>query len=418
MARALQRFGTVSWSDALQPAIRFAGEGFAVPPSLWMLWNLPGAPGQISMRERLAFTEASRAIYIKPNGETWRPGERFLNPDYARTLDRLADAGPQDFYTGALSREIVADLERNDALVTAGDLASYEVRELAPLSIDYRGHQVTSNPPAGGGICSAEILKIVEHEDLAALGHNSTDYIDLVAHAMKAAYADWFGMVGDPAFVDVPVGRLLSQDNADVWYDRIKHGETFTVPRYPEAPHTTHITVIDDAGNCASITHSLGSSGGVVTPGLGFSYNNNMNAANPQPGRPNSIASGKGRITGMCPTIVLRDGQPILALGAPGGTRIITGVTQVILNILDHGMSAVEAVSAARFDCQGDILDCEARIPGWVKDELAGRGFQVNANPASYGNFARVQAIARDPLTGELRGGSDPRGAGGAVMAV
>ena len=132
---------------------------------------------------------------------------------------------------------------------------------------------------------------------------------------------------------------------------------------------------------------------------------------------PNSIAPGKSRITGMCPTIVHRDGEPVLALGAPGGTRIITGVTQVMLNVLDHGMSAVEAVSAPRFDCQSDILDAEARIPSWVRAELADRGFEIFPSSAPYGPFALVQAIARDPATGALSGGADPR-SGGAAMGV
>jgi gamma-glutamyltranspeptidase/glutathione hydrolase len=140
-----------------------------------------------------------------------------------------------------------------------------------------------------------------------------------------------------------------------------------------------------------------------------------MNSANPQPGLPNSIAPGKKRITGMCPTIVMKDGEVVLALGAPGGTRIITGVLQTTLNVLDHGMSPVEAVSAARFDCQGEFLDCESRIPRWTKAELAQRGFTIVPNPAPYGQFALVQAITRDPATGTLRGGADPR-SGGAAM--
>ena len=197
---------------------------------------------------------------------------------------------------------------------------------------------------------------------------------------MKAAYHDWYRFVADPAFVDVPVEILLSDERADEWYTKIKAGEQFSVPRYPESPTTTNITVMDEAGNSIALTHSLGASSGVVSTGYGFSWNNIMNSANPQPGLPNSIAPGKSRITGMCPTIVLRDGEVVLALGAPGGTRIITGVLQTLLNVLDHGLSPVEAVSAPRFDCQSDMLDCEARIPSWVKAELAERGFQVVPN--------------------------------------
>jgi len=415
MAELLERFGTISWQDALRDAIRISDEGYVVTPELWRLWNTPGYGLHIAFGERIRATEASRAIYTKADGSGYIPSERLMNPDHTRTLQRLAEGGPREFYEGALARELAADLTDNGSYVTAEDLANYTVHVSEPIRISYRGQTVLTNPPAGGGICMAETLKIVEHEDIAALGLNSVEYIDLVGHAMKAAYADWYGHVADPRFHDVPVDMLLSDERAGEWYAKIKAGEQFSVPRYPEAPTTTNVTVVDDAGNAIALTHSLGASSGVVSPGYGFTWNNIMNAANPQPGLPNSIAPGKARITGMCPTIVLRDGELVLALGAPGGTRIITGVLQVLLNVLDHGLSPVEAVSAPRFDCQGDLLDCESRIPTWVKSELAERGFQIVPNPAPYGNFALVQAVTRDPATGTLRGGADPR-SGGAAM--
>lgn len=417
MAELLDRFGTISWDDALQAAIRISDAGYVVTPELWRIWNMPGFGQHISFGERLKATEPSRAIYVKPDGSGYNPGERLMNPDHTRTLQRLADGGPREFYEGELARELARDLEANGSFITADDLANYKVRVSEPIRVEYRGQTVLANPPAGGGICMAQTLKIIEHEDIAALGLNSLEYIDLVGHAMKAAYHDWYTFVADPDFVDVPVAMLLSDERADEWYAKIKAGERFSVPRYPESPTTTHITVMDGAGNTIALTHSLGASSGVVSAGYGFTWNNIMNTANPQPGLPNSIAPGKARITGMCPTIVLRDGQVVLALGAPGGTRIITGVLQSLLNVLDHGLSPVEAVSAPRFDCQGEMLDCEARIPSWTKAELAKRGFQVVPNPAPYGNFALVQAIARDPATGALRGGADPRG-GGAAMSI
>lgn len=415
MAEVLRRFGTISWSDALQPAIRYAEEGFQITPELWRLWNLPGYGLHMAFKDRLSVTEACKQLYVRPDGSTPKPGEIFRNPDYGRVLRRLAEAGPEDFYTGELAAEMLADLEANGSFITAEDMASYKVRVSDPISVTYRGLNVSTNPLAGGGVTVAQILKIVEHEDICTLGLNSVEYIDLVGHAMKAAYHDWYAFGGDPYKVDVPTEKMLSQIRADEWYEKIKAGEEFTVPRYPEPPTTTNITVADDSGNYIAMTHSLGSSSGVVTPGMGHIYNNIMNAANPQPGLPNSISPGKSRITGMCPTIVDRDGEVVLALGAPGGTRIITGVTQVILNVLDHGLSPVEAVSAPRFDCQGEVLDCESRIPRWVKSDLAQRGFKIFPNPAPYGQFALVQAITRDPATGTLKGGADPRG-GGAAM--
>jgi gamma-glutamyltranspeptidase/glutathione hydrolase len=415
LAEVLRRYGTIPWSDALQPAIRVAEEGFLVSPELWKTWNLPGFYLALGFKDRLSVTDACTQLYLKPDGSTPLPGERFRNPDYGRVLRRLAEAGPEDFYTGELAQEMLADLTTNGAYVTAEDMATYRVQVSDPISVTYRGLTVYTNPLAGGGVTVAQILKIVEHEDIAALGLNSVEYIDLVGHAMKAAYHDWYAYGGDLRFIDDPTATLISQGHADEWYAKIKAGESFTVPRYPESPTTTHITVADEAGNFIAMTHSLASSSGVVTPGMGFIYNSNMNSANPQPGLPNSIAPGKSRITGMCPTIVERDGEVLLALGAPGGTRIITGVTQVLLNVLDHGLSPVEAVSAPRFDCQGELLDCEARIPRWVKADLAGRGFRIHPDPAAYGPFATVQAVTHDPTTGRLSGGSDPRG-GGAVM--
>lgn len=417
MAAVLERFGSVPWKTALQPAISVAENGFQISPQLWRTWNLPAPAGRVAMKDRLAATPGSRALYFRNETETLRPGERFTNPDYGAVLRRLADAGPDDFYRGELAGRMAEDLQANGGFVTAEDLSAYRVRLYDPLTTEYRGYTVFTNPPSGGGICVAEILNIIEHEAIAPLGLNSTAYIDLVGHAMKASFHDWYSYVADPEFVEVPVDWLLSSERAGEWYGKIKRSEAFTVPVYSESPTTTNITVVDADGNCAVITHSLGSSSGVVTPGLGFTYNNIMNAANPVPGEPNSIAPRKNRITGMCPTVVFRGDEPVLALGAPGGTRIITGVLQVILNVLDHGLSPVEAVSAPRFDCQSEILDCEARIPSWVRSELADRGFSINANPASFGNFALVQAITRDPLTGVLAGGSDPRG-GGAVMSA
>ncbi|HYI14671.1 MAG TPA: gamma-glutamyltransferase [Thermomicrobiales bacterium] len=417
MAELLDRFGTISWKDALQAAIRISDAGYVVSPELWRIWNMPGFGLHSSFGERLKATEPCRAIYFKEDGSGYLPGERFMNPDHTRTLQRLADGGPREFYEGGLAQELAADLAANGSFITAEDMAGYQVRVSEPIRMTYRGQTVLTNPPAGGGICMAQTLKIIEHEDIAALGLNSVEYIDLVGHAMKAAYHDWYAFVADPAFVDVPVEMLLSDERADEWYAKIKAGETFTVPRYPESPTTTNISVMDEAGNAIALTHSLGASSGVVSAGHGFTWNNIMNTANPQPGLPNSIAPGKARITGMCPTIVLRDGEVVLTLGAPGGTRIITGVLQALLNVLDHGLSPVEAVSAPRFDCQGETLDCEARIPSWTKAELADRGFKIWPNPAPYGNFALVQAITRDPATGKLRGGADPRG-GGAAMGT
>lgn len=416
LAQALAEHGTIAWADAIAPAIRYAREGFLVPPELWRRWAHPGLPNHPTPRQRLGANEAARRLYFTPDGNIYGPGARFRNPDYADTLERLAAGGPEEFYLGETGRRMAEDFEREGAFVTADDLAGYRPRACEPLATDYRGHTVTSNPPAGGGVTVLEMLNILEHEDLGALGLNSPAYIALVAKAMQAAFADRAARVGDPEFADVPTAELIGKPRAREWHGRIAGGERIAVPRFVrEGPHTTHVSVVDARGNCAALTHSLGSANGTVTPGLGFMYNNLMNCFDPRPGNVNSIAPGKSRVTGIAPTIVYRDGRPTLVLGAPGGTRIITGVLQVILNRLDHGLSATEAVAAPRFDAQGDILDCEARIPSWTTAALAERGFTIQPNPAPYGNFALVQAIALDHERGRLDGGADPR-SGGAVM--
>jgi gamma-glutamyltranspeptidase / glutathione hydrolase len=417
LATLLDTYGTISWSRAIEPAIGLARDGFPVYAALWQLWNTPRAGLFGNAIERLQTTEASRNIYFPDGVSTPAPGDILRNPDYGDTLERLAAAGPDDFYTGELASRMTEDLEANGAFVTADDLANYRVRRVEPVQTTYREYDVFTNPPAGGGLCLAEILNILEHRDIAALGLNSVDYIDFVARAMQAGFHDWYSQVGDPEFIDVPVDRLRSKQHAAAWYERIRSGERIHVPLHRESPGTTNVTVADESGNVIALTHSLGSASGVVTPGLGFLYNNIMNAADPIPGKPNSIAAGKSRITGMCPTIVMRGDSPVLVLGAPGGTRIITGVLQGLLNVVDHGLRPQEAVDVARFDCQSQILDCEARIPSWTRDALAERSFTINPNSATYGAFARVQAITIDPDTGAMLGGSDPRG-GGAVFAV
>jgi gamma-glutamyltranspeptidase/glutathione hydrolase len=233
--------------------------------------------------------------------------------------------------------------------------------------------------------------------------------------AMKAAFADRNPHLADPQFVDVPVAWLTAKERAAHWRQQIDAGKPITVSFAPTGlPDTTHTTVVDRAGNCVALTHSLGSSSGVITPGLGFMYNNSMINFHPLSGHPNSIAPRKGRTTGMTPVIVYRHDKPVLVLGAPGATRIITSVLQVMLNVLDFGMSASEAVYAPRFDCQGDLIRCEARIPEYVCAEVRQK-HPIERIPYSYGGFALVHAITIDPQTGKLAGGAEAESGGMAL---
>ncbi len=301
--------------------------------------------------------------------------------------------------------------------MTADDLAAYRIREPDPMVGTYRGYTVFTSPPPHGGPTLLAILNILEGYDLAALGHNSPAYIHLVSMAMKAAFADRNPSLADPEYVDVPLTRMVSKERAAEWRQRIDGDEAIHVSFAPPGPpDTTHLSVVDGQGNCVALTHSLGSSSGVITPGLGFMYNDSMVNFHPWPGHPNSIAPRKSRTTGMTPTIVYKEGRPVLVVGAPGATRIITSVAQVICNVLDFRMSTSDAVLAPRFDCQGDLIKCQARIPEYVCAEVRKR-HPIRRLPQSHGGLALVHAIGIDERTGRLTGGADT-GADGMALEV
>ena len=205
----------------------------------------------------------------------------------------------------------------------------------------YRGLRIATNPPPGGGVMLLEMLNILEHFDLRALGHNSPAYIAVVAEAMKIGAVDRDRNLGDPRFVTVPVKQLLSKEHAAAMAARIKRGEKTHVPRFgaKESADTTHVCVVDRNGICVSLTHTLGTPSGVVTDGLGFMYNGAMGAFDPRPGRSGSIAPGKARASSMAPSIVFKNDSPFFVVGAPGGTYITPGILQAILNVIDFDMS-------------------------------------------------------------------------------
>lgn len=419
LATILSHWGTISWRDAIEPAARIAEDGFTVLDRSARRWQQAAAyPQAVSSRDRLQRNPEANRIYLKEEGVPYTMGETLSNPDYARTLRHLAEQGPDDFYTGKLASRINADLSANNAFVTSQDLADYRLRDTQPTLGSYRGHQIASSMAPHGGPTLIAILNILEGYDLAALGHNSPDYIYLVSMAMKAAFADRNLHMADPQFVDVPVAWMISADRAAYWRARIDAGAPISPDAAPgDSPHTTHLTAVDGDGNCVALTHSLGDSSGVITPGLGFIYNNSMINFNPLPGHPNSIAPGKSRTTGMAPTIVYADDKPRLVLGSPGASRIITSNVQVILNVLDFGMGIQEAVYAPRFDCQLNDIRCHMRIPERVCAEVRVR-HPIRRIPQSHGGFALVHAIEIDPESGELSGAADTGADGMALSAA
>jgi gamma-glutamyltranspeptidase/glutathione hydrolase len=415
-ADAHAAWGRMPWGDLLETAIRYAADGWVVRPGVVAYWGGPTVPGLTSGRDRLGYSTTGRALYCRPDGTPKVLGDEVRNPDLAATLTRIAELGADDFYTGETAARIVADMSENGGLVTARDLAEFRTRRTPPLEFAYRDRRMTSNRPPGGGVVLGEMLQILNEFDLSALGHNSPDYIVTVAEAMKRATIDKDALLGDPAFVDVPLEMLLDPGRARELADGIRRGDRADVVRLPEpVPRdTTHVSVIDAEGNCVAMTHSLGAPSGVVTDGLGFMYNGCMAVFDPRPDRPGSIAPGKARFSAMCPTIVFRDDRPEIVIGAPGGTQITMSVLQVLLNAIDFGMSMTEAVSAARFSATSNPIDLSNRISRRAELQVQARGYETVRLPLGFA-FGAVHAIRITPQG--LDGGADP-GRDGVAMST
>ncbi|MEZ4860389.1 MAG: gamma-glutamyltransferase family protein [Caldilineaceae bacterium] len=419
LAQLHERFCTMPWAELLAPAIALARQGFPVTPEMHMAMTRPvRAPYQPDALTRLRATAACAQIYLTPNGAFRNEGDTIRNPEYANTLERLAQAGPSDFYQGELATAISQDLEANGAFVTQADLATYRANRYAPISTTYHDHEVFTNNAPGGGPLLVEALNILEGFDMGRLVHSGVEHLHYLGATLQIVNHDRREYLGDPEVIGAGPGEVLrSKARAAQLRQAIFNGVVDRIVPPSEEPETTHLTVVDDAGNIASITHSLGAFSGVVTPGLGFIYNNGMNRFDPRPGRASSLAPGKARLHLMMPTIVCRAGQPVMALGAPGGNAILSACTQVLVNVVDFGMSAVEAVSAPRIHAEGSTLWGEARLRQRVAAGLQERGHTVIREAASLSQrMARVQLVCIGPDSA-LTGGSDPR-AGSAVMVA
>ena len=408
---ALMRYGTITWAQAIEPAIPLARDGFPVTGFMHGYWTTDYGPDVVPNRERIQATPAAKAIYTR-DGELFGIGDRFVQADLARTLERLANEGPDVFYQGDIADQIVADFETNHGFITRGDLASYRVNVTEPLRGTYRGLAVVTAGAPAAGITLLQMLNFLEGHDVGGHGWPSTEAARVLVDAMAWAVADRELHVADPRFVDVPTGALTDKDYAA----KARQVAPVEAASVHDRPDTTHVCVVDDSGNAVSLTHTLGSASGVVTPGLGFGYNDYMNCFDPRPGNPNSLRPGKTRATSMTPTLVFDGDHLRVCIGAPGGTKIVTAILQVLVNILDHKMTPVEAVSAPRVDFQGDVVQVEGRIPVAVSRGLEKRGYTVNRRTLSYDSyFARPQVIVGEN-DGFLHGASDPRKDGGTAL--
>lgn len=407
-ADAHRDLGKLPWAELFGPAIGYAENGWSVRPHVAAWWSDEGAMGRVSNAKRISFVPSARELYCRADGSPKRVGDRVVNRDYGNVLRTIAKDGPDAFFRGEIADAIDADMRANGGLLRRTDLETYRVTRSQPLSATYRNAQVTSNPAPGGGIMLLEMLGALEHFDLRSIGHNSVEYIRIVAEAMKAATRDKDAFIGDPAFVDVPTDRLISKQHCSAIAAGIARGDKVSVARFNAglpSKDTTQVTICDAEGNCISMTHSLGMPSGVITSGLGFMYNGCMGVFDPRPGRAGSLAPGKARFSSLCPSIVFRDDRPVLIIGAPGATQIAMGVLQVSLNVLDFDMSMLEAVSAPRFSATSDIIDLSNRIPRATERELNTLGYQTVRSPLSH-TFGWVHGIRITP--DELQGGADP----------
>jgi gamma-glutamyltranspeptidase/glutathione hydrolase len=414
---AFARFGSgrVGWRQLIEPAIALAGEGFEVYPYLYRLW-MPRTDRMVNFLESeegttvLGFTPACREIYLHPDGSVYEIGERLVQRDYARTLERIADQGPDEFYEGETARRMADDFQANGGLLTLEDLRTFQADVGEPLQATFRDLTVLTEPAPTVGPVTVELLNILEGWDLRALGWNSPAYLDRLARAMQLAFRDRLTLLGDPGFVDVGDDRMVSKAYAAELRAAIEAGnEREPAASRSGAPQeTTHVSVMDRAGNAAAITHSIGMSSGVVTPGLGFQHNCHMVMFDPVPGRRNSIQPGKRPITGGGPVLFSLGEEPYLLIGSPAGARKVTALTQALLNHLDFGMPIQEAVAADRIHAEDEpgVVIVEPHFDPASLPGLARLGHRIRFDWYT----ARLAAVLRDPATGALSGGTDPRG--------
>ncbi|MBP2307042.1 gamma-glutamyltransferase [Azospirillum melinis] len=413
-AEALGRYGTFDWADVMAPAIAQARRGFMVRPHVHWYWSLDqSGSGEVDTIDKLRHSRTGRDIYFRPDGTVKRPGDLVLNPDLTRTLERIAAGGPDLFYRGEIAEEIAADMAVHGGLIGLDDLAAYEVSTAAPVWGEYRGHRISTSPPPASGFPMLQLLHILENFDIGALEHGSAEHVRLLAEAMKRMTVDKDRHMGDPAYVEVPVDRLIAKDYCGALAEDIRAGNRAEVSRLDKSSRdTTHISVVDAQGNAVALTHTLGSPSGAITDGLGFMYNGTMARFDPRPGRAGSIAPGKRRASSAAPTIVFKGDRPFVVMGAPGGSYIAPAMAQGIMNVIDFGMPMLEAVSAPRVMAVSNTIDVSNRIRRSVTDALAEQGYAVKRSWQSYA-FAALHGIRIDG--GVCSGGADPQRDGMAI---
>lgn len=419
------KYGKLKLAAVLAPAIELAENGFPVYPDL--------AEDLETRKEILALYPDSRKIFLKADGSPLRTGDLLVQKDLAATLRKIAKGGRDAFYKGEIADAIAASHARHKGLITKQDLESYNVVWRQPVWGDYKGYSIASMPPpSSGGVHVIEILNILEGLDFAQNGPTSPTAIHLTASAMQRAFADRAAYLGDSDFVKVPVAGLLTKDYARTLRAEIhptiaapsrdlKAGNPWPFQNPHESKQTTHFTIMDSDGNTVASTQTINTEfgSGLVAEGTGILLNNEMDDFSAKPGainafgavgsRQNAIAPGKRPLSSMSPTIVFQKGRPILALGTPSGTRIITCVTQTILNYLEYKMPLYDAVASVRYHHQWSPDEIRVDPPGFsptLTQKLRAMGHSVRVDSLG----CQVNAIAREGS--QLLGVADPRGEG------
>ena len=403
---ALDTWGTLSRGAVMAPAIEMAEDGFTVS-------HITSRDIKDAYRAIIRY-DSTMAIYLDEDGMPYEAGDVITNPDLARTLFLIADQGEEVFYRGEIAEKIVAAVQADGGCLTLEDFADYDIHVTEPVHGTYRGYDIySSNLPSSGGTIIIEMLNILENFDVGSLDPESPAYFHLLSEVMKLCYADRAKYMGDPEYVDVPVTGPTDKAYARALADVIDLNRSQTYgagdPWPFESDSTTSYSILDAAGNMVVVTKTVDATfaSGLVAEGTGILLNDTLYDFSTDPDSPNVVAGNKRPLSSMSPTLVLKDGQPVLAMGAPGATRIISGVFQVITKVIDHGMDVQAAIDAVRMHDDFGTLILERRVGEDVIDALRSMGHEVNASEVWF-TFPCVQAVARLD-DGTLRGAADPR---------
>jgi len=415
---ALINYGTLSWEEILKPAIKLAEEGFEIPH------DLANTLASKRYRARLSSNEAAAKVFYKEDKSLYVAGEILIQKDLARTLKLLSELGPDAFYKGEIAELIVKEMQKNGGLITLQDLKNYNIVEREPLVGDYKDYKIVSMPPSSsGGTHLIQMLNMLEEFPIKEMGFGSAESIHILAEVMKRAYADRSKYLGDTDFYKVP-SSLTSKEyakslNVFISGDKVTPSDEVSPGNpYPyESPDTTHFSVMDSLGNAVSNTYTLNFSygSGMMIPGTGMLINNEMDDFSSKPGTPNgygllgseanAIEGNKRPLSSMTPTIIFKNNEPYMVFGSPGGSRIITTVLQVALNVMDHDMNIAQAVHSPRIHHQWlpEVLMIESGFGPDTERLLTEKGYKLYPSTT----MGSVQAIMKE---GDyFYGSADPR---------